>query len=99
MNPSQDNPNDTFWLARYAHNTLTPVIESLPGRTDKVFAYLYLGMTAHPQFPGLCIYVHQMGLQGMVDSNTYRVTKESIDTMAKLLPGKWLAMLNAPVTA
>jgi hypothetical protein len=99
MTSPNANPNDVFWLARYAHNTLTPVIESLPGQDDKRFAYLYLGLTAHPQFPGLCIYVHQMGLQGMVDSNTFRVTKESIDTMALLLPGKWLAMLNAPVTA
>ena len=26
--PSHQNPNDTFWLARYAHNTLAPLIEA-----------------------------------------------------------------------
>ena len=26
--PSHTNPNDTFWLARYAHNTLAPLIEA-----------------------------------------------------------------------
>ena len=99
MTTSNANPNDMFWLARYAHNTLTPVIEALPGQTDKVYAYLYLGMTYHPNYGGLNIYVHQMGLQGLVDSDTYRVTKESIDQMALLLPGKWQRALETAVSA
>jgi hypothetical protein len=95
MTSPKNNPNDTFWLARYAHNTLTPVIEALPGQTDKVYAYLYLGLSAHPHHGGLSIYVHQMGLEGMVDSNTYLATKESVDAMAERLPRKWRATLDA----
>jgi len=100
MTNPKDNPNDTFWLARYAHNTLNPVIANLPGQDDKRFAYLYLGITEHPQYGGLCIYVHQMGFQGLVDSDTYQVTKESVDRMAERLPRKWQTLTQeAAVTA
>lgn len=94
MTSTKSNPNDTFWLARYTHNTLTPVIESLPGQDDKVNAYLYLGLSSNPQFGGLNIYVHQRGLEGLVDSCTYQVTKESVDVMAERLPRKWQKLLD-----
>jgi broad specificity phosphatase PhoE len=97
MTSPKDNPNDVFWLARYAHNTLNPVIAKLPGQDDKRFAYLYLGITEHKFYGGLNIYVHGNGLDNMVDSHTYRVTKESVDDMAERLPRKWQEALDADV--
>lgn len=95
MTSPQHNPNDVFWLARYAHNTLNPVIANLPGQDDKRFAYLYLGITEHKFHGGLNIYVHGNELDGMIDSQIFRVTKETIDDMAARLPRKWQAALEA----
>jgi hypothetical protein len=101
MTSPKNNPNDTFWLARYAHNTLTPIIEALPGQDDKVFAYLYLSITAHPDFPGLDIWIHQKGLttNGVVDYGTISVTKDTVDAIAERLPRMWQRALSPAVSA
>jgi len=45
------NPNDIFWLARYAHNQLTPLMEPLG-------ADLKLNLNFGGPFPGLDIWTH-----------------------------------------
>ena len=100
MTTHNDNPNDVFWLARYAHNTLAPVIEALPGQTDTVNAYLYLGISEHPQYGCLNIYVHTNGLDsGVIAHGSINVTKEAIDQLAKGLPHRWQEALGAQVAA
>lgn len=95
MTSNQHNPNDVFWLARYAHNTLTPIIQALPGQDDEVNAYLYLAITAHPKFPGLDVWVHKNGLgNGIVSHSTMRTTKDSVDRMAESLPRMWQRALD-----
>lgn len=96
MNTLQNNPNDSHWLAAYAHNRLTPIIRSLPGQTDKVYAYLYLSITESPRHAGLDIWVHAEGFGGgVLDYATVNVTKETVDRIAERLPAKWAEALQA----
>ena len=69
------NPNGLFWLARYAHNTLAPLMEGVGGR-------LQLDMDFGTR-PGVSVWIHSDN-RGVL---TYglSMSKESIDrTAAKL---------------
>lgn len=88
------NTHDTFWLARYAQNKLAPIIAELPCPNDTIYPHLALEISSHPQFPGLHVWIHQAGLQGVVDYASSGVTKESIDRMAERLPAKWAEALD-----
>jgi len=92
MTTPNATPNDTFWLARYAYNTLTPAIQALPGQTEKVYVDLKLAMSFTGRFPGLDVWIHwrDNGTTGVLD---YRlsVAKGTIDFMAESLANVWAA--------
>lgn len=82
------NPNDVFWLARYAHNKLTPILDGLAGEAT---ANLQLSMSFKDRFPGVNVWIHYNGGDGTTGVLDYRlsVTKETVDFMAERLTSLW----------
>lgn len=86
----QNNPNDAFWLARYAHNKLTPILDALPGEAT---ANLQLSMSFKDRYPGTSVWIHYNTGDGGTGVITWKLhaTQADVDRMAEQLPNLWAA--------
>lgn len=96
MTTSQDNPNDMFWLARYAHNTLGPLfaqaktiepsltysIQITFADTESVHNGNHLGVYAHWDRDGMFQYSPWLRDKAAVDFFAAKVR----DDVANLRP-------------
>lgn len=85
-------------LAKYASDTLQPVIDSL--NDGKPQCRMYLGLEFGGGWPGVSVWVHHEGIDnedpmGILDYAVHDVTRETIDGLAARLPRKWEAALKA----
>lgn len=85
MTTPNANPNDTFWLARYAHTTLAPIIDTAPHREQ-----LSLKVALHfgGDNPGVDVAVLRRDPQGNHSTikSAWFADKAKIDTLAIVLP-------------
>lgn len=83
--PSHANPNDTFWLARHAHNVLAPLIEAARQYEPSIHYTLILGFDTEKSFRHagsfLDIIAH-WGRTGMFLYDTNLTTKERVARVA-----------------
>ena len=74
------NPNDIFWLARYAHRVITPLAEARDG-------YLIVHLNFTDKHPGIDIWLHHNDLSksGVLAYKTAVKTKAQVDEFAATL--------------
>lgn len=82
------NHNDIFWLARYAYNTINPLVEEAKAVEPSTTLYLELGFGheygAHHKFCRLGANVH-WSRDGMLAMSTSMENKTEVDLFAKNL--------------
>lgn len=86
--PSHQNPNDTFWLARHAHNVLSPLIEAARQYEPSIFfsielnfdvertyrhAGSYLDIIAHWDRDGMFLHENSITTNAQVDAVAAKV--------------------------
>lgn len=99
MNVHQ-NPNDLFWLARYAHNTLAPLIEVAKQYEPSIHLKIEMEFTeGHKVYQG-----NSLGIMGhwvRTDMFMYRpfsTTKDDVDRAAKFIR-EWIDTEQAELEA
>lgn len=82
------NPNDTFWLARYARNTLEPLIKVARTHEPSIHYNLTLGFdierTYRLEGSALDIHVH-WDRNGMLVHQNWITTKDGVDLSARII--------------
>lgn len=85
------NPNDVFWLARYAFNTLNPLVEEAKAIEPSIQFHLELGFAdADSEFQkdNHVNCVSHWGRDGMFFQTWHHQTKSDIDALAKKVRAK-----------
>jgi hypothetical protein len=93
------NPNDLFWLARYAYHTLNPLVDEAKAIEPSTQLSIELtfghGIAAHTKVPKLAVAIH-WGRDGMLALSSYLIYKTDVDLFADALRTK-INKLKAPV--
>lgn len=84
MTTSQDNPNDTFWLARYAHNQLAPLIAQAKAAEPSLTLIIQLTFAdTESVYEGNSINVYShWDREGMFQYVTWLRTTAEVDKLA-----------------
>ena len=84
MTTPKNNPNDTFWLARYAHTQLAPLFEQAKTiEPSLMFAIQLTFADAESAYHGdhVSVYAH-WDRKGMFQYSMWHRTKEDVDQFA-----------------
>lgn len=87
MTSTKNNPNEIFWLARYAHNQVAPLIEQAKEVEPSLHFNVQINFTAgHPVFKGnhLGVFVH-WDRDGMFQYEPVLRDKAAVDAFAAKL--------------
>jgi hypothetical protein len=93
MTSPNDSANDRFWLARYAHNKLQPIVSAC--REGDRHLSFSINISAHDDYPGVDVWVQNYNgakLEGHIAWQT-EVSKSMIDAIAADLPARWAKVL------
>jgi len=89
------NPNDVFWLARYAHNTLAPLFAEAKAIEPSIQFHLELAFAdtdSKFQKDNHVNVVSHWGRDGMFLQTWHHRTKHDIDKVAEQVRGKIVAL-------
>ena len=84
MASPKNNPNDTFWLARYAHTQLAPLFAQAKAIEPSLMFAIHLNFAdAESAFHGdhVNVYAH-WDREGMFQYSTWLRTKDDVDRFA-----------------
>lgn len=90
MVTTQPNPDDTFTLARYAHDTLFPIADAMTSESG-AYAELQISLSFGGKHPGVDVWVYSQGASFGVLVYEIKATKADVDAMAAKLPALWAA--------